>query len=739
MSDVNPPPSTSTPDGAPPAGPSVPIPAVGIAEPNPAADPTVNPTVNPCVTETPTPAAEPRKPEDYLNRKDLKAPPDPCDVLFDDRNLVRGMLGEECDLPLLEEWVKSFTRARCVIVAGPEPKHALWTATCLADRLSFAKVYASTSTQLAALTTPQIFAKMAPSRDPLCVIIDQTGLTADRAFASYITSFDIGTRGAARTPHGYIVCVKPQAIDLLKGDCPEHVPVLHLPELTRAPETAVAGALPPAQYIQRIFAPPLDFGTIHAEQNEWLIPKALIRIAVLFPGLSTSNFDALVKTELGDATLELAPAKDRIKAKTGTAAEVWASYRPSFEHKAGLTREGSQTSATLRFLSPELEAAAQDWVWRYPEDLYDLFAAISRQGVLFSDHLDQDEQEMYLKYIDVAVQLARRAPKLFGGRWLETLFQEFADWVRRETPEAERADQEGDVLTLLLQLAGQEKRKRFWSRFANRMAVLCGNLWRDGSDQIVTRFFERLSQRQLHELILDIIDRMGEAMPAEARLGWIERILNSGDTSARAAAVCDLAWKILSTPSAASPYLEAFSHWASQPPVDGRSMKYEAGLALPMRLFQIGSQRKFDPEGATSPLLTLLQLPLPAGGTVLDYCQAAVAQPLYRKVASTHLVLEQPDEEEREFMALALSLFQCADGLPNGAQESALRLARAAVTPLKLSEQNRVGAHWKGLAEYCMKNMPRSTAPAPELRRRAELGRSLNLVNALIRYRTHLI
>jgi hypothetical protein len=666
---------------------------------------------------------------------DETRPRHPLDVLFSKDNSVEGIPGEPCDIPDLPDAQQRFSQTRCLIIAGFEPENCCWAANRIADRGKFSFRYASNSGATAALTWNEIVqALMRPDRPPTCVILNHAAFSDHRYFAESILEFKTIVMRLRTTSHGLIVYVHPQAIGRIveEDGWPKHITRLEIPD--RQPQSSAATPLDPGQLLQDLFASAASTPQeLIAAQNRLLIPRTLVRLAVLFPNLSTTNFEILLKAVLNGERVEISPAKKRVEAKQCDAWDLWTIGRQAYEQQAGLVRPTVGEGRTVRFLSKEIEDKARDWIWRYPEDLLGLFAAISSQRILFGDHLDDEEHALFRSYVAATVELAHRSPGLFGAKWLEALLQDFAGWVKDQTQELEKPAT--DLFEFLVELESQKKRRWFWARFTERMAMLAGLLYRDRSDQVVEQFLERLTRHGLGELVLKILRRMGDAIPGEKRLEWIERMIKDNDSDIRESAVRELALQILWYPHAAGLCLAKLGTWLRTPRQEGTSRTLDAAIVFPAFLFDEAEEKAFDPVHGTSPLLNSLKSAANGERTVKEFCMIAMEEERFGQLAGRFLLSDQIPSEEQPSFALALAIYQSALALPDAKQEIAFELKNSAFKPLKISEQNRVRGWWKEFAEQCRNTERGLDRNSSESRRRREsLNRRYEVAKTLIRH-----
>ena len=639
--------------------------------------------------------------EEFLNRPKT-GPSNPVDELFMPEYSVEEVRGEPCEVPDLTEAEQKFVRTRCLIITGIEVKNCCWAATSIAWRQNFSFRFAYDSVATAGIPTVELVQLLTRlDRQPTCFILNRMTTSGGRDFADSITRFEASVRELRATEHAIIVYVQPQVVERIveKAGWPEYITRLEVPD--RQPQPGTGRPKNPEQILQELFAP--SAGTpqeLLAAQNRLLIPSTLVRLGVLFPNLSTSNFEILLTAVLDGKRIEVAPAKKKTEAKERDALELWTIGRQAYEQQAGLTRAAVGAGRTIRFVSKEIEDKAREWVWRYPEDLLALFSAISNQRILFGDHFDDEEDALFRSYVAATVELAHRAPELFGAKWLEALLQDFAGWVQDQTSELETPAT--DLFEFLVQLESQKKRRQFWARFTERMATLAGLLYRDRSGQVVEQFLERLTRHGLGELVLRIVRRMGDAMSGEKRLDWIERMIKDNDSDVRAAAVRELALQILWYPRTVSASLAKLRTWLQTQRQEGTSRTCDAAVAFPAFMFDEAENNSFDPAQGTSPLLTSLKSAADDDQTVKDFCKMAMEEEHFGQVSGRFLLSELPSENQPSF-AIALALYQSALALPDAELGLAFELMDSAFKPLRASDQHSVRFWWQEFADQCRK------------------------------------
>jgi hypothetical protein len=665
--------------------------------------------------------------------RDERGSRDPLDRLFSEENRMPESRGEPCEIPDLPNIEPQFLNARSLVISGYDPKELCWAGIYLADRENFSFRYMTDWFGVSGLTWVEIVQALKGRDAPTCLIVSYATHDAHRRFAGSSLVFGEAAKRLRATPHGLIVYVHPQAVTAVGSRLwLDNVPLLEIPD--RRAEQARAKRVDPIKVVQEIFAPSASTAQeLFAAPNRLLIPRALLRLAVLFPNLSTSNFDALLEPMLRGRRVELTPAGKNTAAKEADAWDLWTIGRQTYEQQAGLIRETAGAGMIIRFDSQEAEDTASMWVWRYPEDLLSLFAAASSRRILFGDHFGDEEDELLNSYLRATVNLADRAPGFFGARWPEILFQDFSGWVQDNAHDFETPA--NDLFALLARLENDKKRGRFWSRFAERMAMLAGPLYRDPSKNIVDQFFGQLARQDLGELVLQILRRISSDIPNENLFEWIERIAKSDNSEVRALAVQEMALQILWYPDAAKTFLPRLRNWLDKPDQEKASPIFKAAVALPAFLFDAAAGKSIDPTQETSPLLASLQSAAEDGETLKDYCNHALAKEEFGRIAGDFLLSEHIAAEEQPSFAVALALYQSALALPDSEHAITIEFLESAFQPLPLRSQNAVRSWWKQFAEQC--RMMRTSIPSDSpdrSRHRESLNRRCEIARMLIQH-----
>ncbi|MBL9181167.1 MAG: hypothetical protein JNN17_03440 [Verrucomicrobiaceae bacterium] len=502
----------------------------------------------------------------------------------------------------------------------------------------------------------------------------------------------------------------------------ENIALLEIPDTAREAKSAGYNSL--RTVVDGLHeTPPTDFAEIVARERETYIPFILTRIAVLFPNLTTTNFERLVDHILGTREIEVTPGTKESDARTAGAKSLWRSAKPYFEKQAGLVRASLPGEPQrFRFWSKEMEDKANAWGWEDPEALFFVFSDVSGMNILFGEHVGREDEELFSGYLAAAVQLAIRAPGLFGARWLETLARDYAAWVHLET---DQLTAKGiDIFSLLGQLVKAAKQRKLWGRFSERMGELLNQLFRDGIPALVDQFMDRLFKQGLHGLALLVALNITEARE-EWLTEWMKRVMNEGDADDRRTVIYQIVREICRGTDSAAPRLQAILDWS----VSKNTSVQRAAYSFPAVLIDFVDGKEFDPNSDTSPLVRAMTSPSPVKETVQGLCEHLMNAKFFPSGAA-----ECHDGNELD--AVAITLFQFANGLPNGQLLTALKLARFTMSWMKLREQTEVRKWWQGFADYLatQKRAIPITAREESKMRLADLDRRYSICKTLIRH-----
>lgn len=656
---------------------------------------------------------------------------EPWVEFFEAARIEMDTFGERCEFPDLETAKERFEHGRRLVVVGAEVEKCKWVATIIARTHQY-RCYYSDLPKFTVIDDKVLVKEARLRQDPSCVIRNHI----EKSWFS-IENFARETHQLFDGNAAIIVFIHPITWRKLQPHWPSGMHPVVLPE---RPTTfgAANPTLTPDEQIRRLFEPEIE-GTIPsmeaiaATARQLLIQRILVRLGVLFPRLSATSFKRLLEAGLKDVEIEVSPATKDKDADKRPAIKWWTDNAPILERMAGLERRSSGGVPLVCFNSTEMEAAAQAWAWRYPEELFSLFSAISRQGILFSEDWTDEQKVLLQRYILAVADLAARAPGLFDAQWLETVLHDYAKWVGNRTPECDL--EATNIYEYLAQIASSNLRWELWNHFAERIALVGKALYLNRSASILDQFFGRLIQCKLPQLLLKIMRCMDDSLTPEIRAKWFERIIRESDLENRVAAVRELALHISWRPQYAPSFLKIFKQWSN--PAAGRRITELGGaaMAIPACLFGELAEQQSDAPDDEYPLVKLLAASDEESGTLLDFCEKVMAHPEFADYAAIYLNLSHLEQSEQPFAALALVLYWCALGLPDSEFKIASRLATAALGWRKYSERGRVSRWWKHIADVCSnakQRIPRYGSPSQE-RERAEWSRSYDVVKTLMR------
>jgi hypothetical protein len=659
------------------------------------------------------------KPE--LEREEPEERPNFYRRFFSDEYRIKDIGSDKCEIPDESDIVEKFRHSHCLAIVSRHLHRCQQAAAKIALGLDYA-CYFSDAPELGYLEIPDLLEFARNRQSPTCVIRNYIN---NRQFARSITKVEMDVKDLFHSKAAIIFYLHPGTLEDIKGTWPLQMVLLKLPD------SGITGGgggteLAPAERIEQLFVPNKSSpAAVYAEQERLIIPRTLVRLGVLFSGLSPASFGRLLEAALGKKMIEISPATEKKEAERISAWEIWKAGPSAFEREAGISRTTAASLTSIGFVSDEMEAAAREWVWKYADDLLDVFSSISRLSILFGEDWTDEQKVLLRRYIQATAELAHRAPFLFDAQWLETIRDDYVAWACQQTPDADLAAT--NIFELLSKMAAGELRNRLFNRFSNRMALLIRELQAGGSERVVRQFFERLIQCNLQGLMLAIIHEMSDGITPDQCIDWIERSIKNSRQADRELAGRELATKLAWRPQDAPVFLDKLQGWMKPGPRGGISNLYDAAIVFPAHLFFMTEDMTFDPASASSPLLEILRCQS-GGTTFLSYCESAMDHPEFAARIGEYLISDEVDERERPLMALAYSLYWCAVGLPNAERNTAFGLSRRALERLNISERSRVRSHWSSIAEERMaeiKKLPTKRTAVQDLRKKDQERRRL--------------
>ena len=692
-------------------------------------------TPSPAPVSTPVPQAPPSAKEEFeKQRKSGRSPDGPVatkDRFFSAECRLSDAHFEEPDFPGFSEACDSFGGRRCLVIVGFEPKRCERLAKYIGDKHGYSCHY-STEDKGAAIdgvNISELFEYAGGRQDPTCVVRNYIG-QANSTFT--IASFELAIRGL-KPNVSVIVFIHPKTFERERRHWQENVLYLPLPDRISTTAPGMRD-VEPAQQMAEIFAPRVtSLKELAAAGERLFIERTLVRLAVLFPETTAASFDELMKVALGEVAIEIEVGTKEVEARKPLARELWGRGHSYFEQQAGVVRTSQDGPATVGFISSKMAEAAAEWVWKNPEDLAGLLDAIGTLRILFTRTQTEDDGQLVESYTQALADVARRARGIVDSRWLERLLDDYVQWI---TENAHKYGIEPDAVTeSMFGAASPDLRRKLWKTFVEGVEKLGNVLIARNSARVLEEFFERLIRRDLEDVLLQIIHRMGENLSAEIGGKYIEEIVKRSRQEAREWAISELAYFISWFPRNAAPLLERLQRWAT-PSGDGTiSELQDAAIVFPAYLFDFTAYRTFDANGATSPLMDALQIT--AGSqTLADICSASLARPEYPERAGYHYfrALEE-DIKERGYLALAVTLLWAAMAFPDAEIGKAFLLSKSALAGKKMSERIQVSQYWRQIADHSRemrRQLPRDGTPL-EARRKADWERQYELAKALMR------
>ncbi|RFC46534.1 MAG: hypothetical protein DVB23_001559, partial [Verrucomicrobia bacterium] len=284
---------------------------------------------------------------------------------------------------------------------------------------------------------------------------------------------------SSRERFGLLICtVSEQAFRQEDaGEFPENLEVLRLPssKATAAPSPALA-----CDAYTQIFRPShAELDDLVAATESSFIERALVRTAVILGPLPVQDFEAAIVAVLKEKEI-------KFRAKSGTgqgwnwedlpALDLWRSAKEHFLNRVALTRDMEQSPQRIEFASAAHRDLAEVEAWRDPEAMTEVFLRVSSLEILFDERAYKERRELFDAYINAAVAVSRRSPKLFGNRWLAAVLIDYMGWVASRTATPGRPGG-GDLFAffdhLVKSVENARERKRLWEHFCERVGYLC--------------------------------------------------------------------------------------------------------------------------------------------------------------------------------------------------------------------------------------------------------------------------
>lgn len=416
--------------------------------------------------------------------------------------------------PDLASYAENARMSACFVIAGRREIECYWVARELANAAnSRACILKPTSIFLKSLGN-YLLEKL--SEDGRAVIISTHYYRGNaRGLAN-----DIRVNGGclARTDHCLLVLVRPQDAEIFLRDT---VGTTHLIQIEDEPLPAVDASV--RVDLNSVFKPrPKSLHEIEELENQLFIPQALARIAVLFPHQRTLTFEALAEHVLGDRPMFLGPPREDGKERSSRPAkEVYRFSMSFFEEQVGLVRTRDGETPLIEFASEEIATAAANLAWMDLNQMYSIYERSAARCEFFLDHTGEEKRALHRAFLVASAEFCRRAPTLFGERWLEGLADALVRWLQPE-------DRDPDLVKLFKQLVKAQELPRFERRVSELLSYLIDT----GGTSVAGRLFDRLLAAELHLVVLRILRRTRNFPPEKAD-AWLRKIAASSDREIR--------------------------------------------------------------------------------------------------------------------------------------------------------------------------------------------------------------
>ena len=617
----------------------------------------------------------------------------------------------------VEEFSGLFCTSWGGIITAEKQEEALEVAAYASHRRRHAHRYSATHADVVTIGWERLESGLLNRPHPTCYILEYWTWSSCLGIETGWSPFINAIRALEGSKHSIILCLDPDTWNYLidKGKTMDGLPLYK-----RKAEPAKADPDDDAEVqttYRNIFTPGgKDLRDIMMSADRQIIGRTLVQLVLLFPDLSTATYERLLKATLADRSVLVTPAEGTSEEYRPPALILWSGARHHFLDEAGLDRR------TMAFKSKELEQKAEEMAWDDEQAMFDIFAAVSREGPLFGDLTDAGERELNLAYLNAAVVMADRAPSSFGPKWLEALVTDLHKQVRLRIPDL--AGEYPELMPLLVALA--DNRQNILNRFTERVALLADYLIDAGKGALVTDLLDRLRRNCLHDISLRIISRI-RRISDEERISSLKSLLNYGDRKTKAAALRGFAVEYLEDPETKIGYLHEVRSWLENEEHAYNTNLRPAALAFPAVFLEICHSSLFSKNRPTITADLLFNLigespPL----TVLDW----LAESVMRKGFGTSAANYMPEIETPapDIFLLAMTLYHLA-AMPGEGHTEILRVARKIRGSYLLRISSQLPAHWRNVAEYWRKEEKKTIGSSSKADTKlAVLAKRLNTV-----------
>lgn len=629
---------------------------------------------------------------------------DPRDQLFCESSLQSGIEGTPCmDVrgESFKTFENSFQSARVGVVAAEYFEDALWACTALIQQIGFRHTYLHRADRITGIKLEDLEVYLSKKEEPVCIMLDfWTNVPRHSLQARMKPLSDMVAELSRYKKHGVILFTRPQLTANLRahGEFPENVAPLEIED--NSPDKSRLGAsgteLNPAGGFEDIFlVSPSTLADLALANEQQFIPRSLVRLCTLFPGISTGNFTRIISEIFRGKQIHLPSEGGSGPRGRVDVLELWKQSKIYFEKQAGLRQSSVQGRRTLDFASSTVKEEAERWVWQDGEAMFEIFQKVASAGVFFSDLSARENRDLYYGFLRAAVVLAREAPGHFTSQWLEELLDDFFKMVRSSEPSLELHG--NDLLQMLVSLARDHNRTRLVGVFARRVADLANSLAEGALFEIVEEFLTRLLSSNLHSLAMEILLH-SHKMDQEVRFRWIRRLIaetREDDLLTRIRILRHLAESCALSEGRSKAIVAELYGWTTNERWVKNRRLHRLAIAFPASLAAVLQSVRHEPGKSSSPLGRLFDIEI-GGARFFDWMKERIADSEFGDCCE-EFVLNLSDEKARRPQAVGLTLFWMAKAMPQERLDEVLTLASDLVGDLSFADHAAILEVWEKL------------------------------------------
>ncbi|WP_038164522.1 hypothetical protein [Verrucomicrobium sp. BvORR106] len=632
---------------------------------------------------------------------------DRFDEFLSDSNRVTRPLGVRCNIPEFDRWVNDFGKVRQLAISGNDWDSCLWSASEIALRNStFAHIFICEPVTVG-INIEKLQERLRRfDAEPVCIIWKFLDQIHAKTFADWFRSLVKVAEGLERTPHALILCVHQKGcVSLVNENRWAYFHRLDL--LGLGVEQQVDMEQAGRDKLEDLVGGSAEsLESLLTSDEKMHVPRTLARLVVLFQGLAASSVEMLLQGALRERMIEVTPATEKVEAKRINAGELWRKGRGMFEKQAGVGRGGADGQAPYKFESTAYAERITEWVWSYPEELFELLLTICKdRPIYFGDVTSEAERNTYWEFASTASMIAVQAPGLFAMRWRELMESDLRSWLEKQSGVQVAKE---DLLGMLVLIDQAHEFTRYWWRSAVRLGDLCGRLTVAKAGRVAEDFIYQMLARGLHAMAFEVVVAMEESCSEENRLKWFSRIINEGKASVREFVTRRMARIVSEQEGLAPVYLQIADKWLTE--AERRQMQpvRKVALALPALVLDNVTGSVFDATKEESPLLNVLNLEMSAEVTALDLCRKAMTDEDFSSAAAPFHNMDYLREIHQQAFAVALAGYQLGAGLPDSRRTMALDLFSQILEGFTLDDRIRVSQWLDRFSNHWLEEMDRA-------------------------------